>query len=114
MYDYDAEYRRLRAAGLPGWAGNQKPLTDLACELMDSGFDVQDTSLSVNPWWDHVTMTCRISAGQHSSGACDLFPLPLAVACGGGCRAQRGGWGLYQRARLLLSFRTFDLIDRAG
>jgi hypothetical protein len=36
MYDYDAEYRRLRAAGLPGRAGNQKPLTDLARELMDS------------------------------------------------------------------------------
>ena len=24
MYDYDAEYRRLRAAGLPGWAGVQR------------------------------------------------------------------------------------------
>ena len=24
MYDYDAEYRRLRAAGLQGWAGNQR------------------------------------------------------------------------------------------
>src|SRR3977135_2305339 len=95
MYDYDAEYRRLRAAGLPGWAGNQKPLTDLACELMDSGFDVQDTSLSVNPWWDHVTMTCRISAGQHSSGACDLFPLPLAG--GGAERSEAGGGSFNER-----------------
>jgi len=24
IYDYDAEYRRLRAAGLPGWAGSQR------------------------------------------------------------------------------------------
>ena len=24
MYDYDVEYRRLRAAGLAGWAGGQR------------------------------------------------------------------------------------------
>lgn len=24
MHDYDAEYRRLRAAGLQGWAGDQR------------------------------------------------------------------------------------------
>jgi 2-polyprenyl-3-methyl-5-hydroxy-6-metoxy-1,4-benzoquinol methylase len=38
-----------------------KPLDVLARELMDSGFEVRDTSVSVNPWWDHVTMTCRMA-----------------------------------------------------
>jgi ubiquinone/menaquinone biosynthesis C-methylase UbiE len=38
-----------------------KPLADIADELIASGFAVQDTSLSINPWWDHATMTCRIS-----------------------------------------------------
>ena len=38
-----------------------KPLDALACELTDAGFDVQDTKLNINPWWDHVTMTCRIA-----------------------------------------------------
>ena len=38
-----------------------KPLADIASELMEAGFEVQDSRLSVNPWWDHVTMTCQIS-----------------------------------------------------
>lgn len=40
-----------------------KPLDELARELMDSGFDVQDTRLAVNPWWDHATMICRLARG---------------------------------------------------
>jgi ubiquinone/menaquinone biosynthesis C-methylase UbiE len=41
-----------------------KPLADIASELMEQGFEVRDSRLSVNPWWDHVTMTCRISDGR--------------------------------------------------
>jgi ubiquinone/menaquinone biosynthesis C-methylase UbiE len=44
-----------------------KPLADLEGELIDSGFEVHDFGLSVNPWWDHVTMVCRIGSGQDSS-----------------------------------------------
>ena len=40
-----------------------KPLADLAGELMEARFEVQDTKLRVNPWWDHVTMTCRMARG---------------------------------------------------
>jgi len=38
-----------------------KPLADLVREVSDAGFAVQGHGLSINPWWDHVTMTCRIS-----------------------------------------------------
>jgi ubiquinone/menaquinone biosynthesis C-methylase UbiE len=41
-----------------------KSEAELARELMEAGFEVQDSRLSVNPWWDHVTMTCRISDGR--------------------------------------------------
>jgi hypothetical protein len=41
-----------------------KPLADIASELMEAGFEVQDSRLSVNPWWDHVTMTCRRTGGE--------------------------------------------------
>jgi ubiquinone/menaquinone biosynthesis C-methylase UbiE len=41
-----------------------KSEAELARELVEAGFQVQHTSLSVNPWWDHVTMTCRISDGR--------------------------------------------------
>jgi ubiquinone/menaquinone biosynthesis C-methylase UbiE len=41
-----------------------KPLADIASELMEQGFEVRDSRLSVNPWWDHVTMTCRSTSGQ--------------------------------------------------
>lgn len=44
-----------------------KPLTDIARELMDLGFEVQDSRVSVNPWWDHVTMVCHITGCQNSS-----------------------------------------------
>lgn len=36
-----------------------KPLADLMREISDAGFRVENQSLGVNPWWDHVTMTCR-------------------------------------------------------
>ena len=38
-----------------------KPLTALEQELSEAGFAVTGQMLGVNPWWDHVTMTCRIS-----------------------------------------------------
>ena len=41
-----------------------KSEAELARELMEAGFEVQDSRLRVNPWWDHVTMTCRISDGR--------------------------------------------------
>jgi SAM-dependent methyltransferase len=41
-----------------------KPLSEIARELGQSGFDVQDNRLSVNAWWDHVTMICRIARGH--------------------------------------------------
>ena len=41
-----------------------KSEAELARELMEQGFELQDSRLSVNPWWDHVTMTCRISDGR--------------------------------------------------
>lgn len=41
-----------------------KSEAELARELVEAGFEVQDSRLSVNPWWDHVTMTCRISDGR--------------------------------------------------
>ena len=41
-----------------------KPLAELASDLMEAGFEVQDSRLSVNPWWDHVTITCRIMNAQ--------------------------------------------------
>ena len=40
-----------------------KPLDELARQLSASGFDVQDTKLRINPWWDHVTMACLIARG---------------------------------------------------
>jgi len=40
-----------------------KLLDDLARELADSGLEVRDTSVNVNPWWDHVTMTCGMARG---------------------------------------------------
>jgi hypothetical protein len=43
------------------------PLADLARELTDAGFEVRDSRVSVNPWWDHVTMTCRIPDVQYPS-----------------------------------------------
>ncbi len=43
-----------------------KPLADLARELTGSGFEVRDSRVSVNPWWDHVTMVCRIGDSQNS------------------------------------------------
>ena len=73
MYDYDAEYRRLRAAGLEGWAGSQHErnharLAETLDRLARESFPKPpDSSLSVNPWWDHVTMTCRITNGEDSS-----------------------------------------------
>jgi len=45
-----------------------KPLDDLARELVASGFDVHDTKLRINPWWDHATMTCRITNDRNSCG----------------------------------------------
>ena len=41
-----------------------KSEAELARELVEAGFEVQDSRLSVNPWWDHVTMTCRSTSGQ--------------------------------------------------
>lgn len=38
-----------------------KPLTALADELSEAGFAVTGHALGINPWWDHVTMTCRVS-----------------------------------------------------
>jgi 2-polyprenyl-3-methyl-5-hydroxy-6-metoxy-1,4-benzoquinol methylase len=37
-----------------------KPLADIAGELQDCGFEVQDSWLRTNPWWDHATMICRL------------------------------------------------------
>jgi 2-polyprenyl-3-methyl-5-hydroxy-6-metoxy-1,4-benzoquinol methylase len=42
-----------------------KPLADIAMELTEAGLEVQDMSLSINPWWDHVTIICRILDGRH-------------------------------------------------
>jgi len=36
-----------------------RPLVDIEVELTDAGFVVKDHWLRVNPWWDHVTITCR-------------------------------------------------------
>lgn len=36
-----------------------KPLADLAGELMEAGFEVQDIQIRINPWWDHATLVCR-------------------------------------------------------
>lgn len=36
-----------------------KLLVDLELELVDAGFEVRDSSLRINPWWDHVTIVCR-------------------------------------------------------
>jgi len=41
-----------------------KSEAELARELVEAGFEVQDSRLSVNPWWDHATMTCRSTSGQ--------------------------------------------------
>ena len=46
-----------------------KPLDDLARELKDCGFDVQDTKLRINPWWDHATMTCRMAGAERKRPA---------------------------------------------
>ncbi|WP_176721931.1 class I SAM-dependent methyltransferase [Bradyrhizobium sp. LMTR 3] len=46
-----------------------KPLADIAQELRGTGFEVQDSWLRTNPWWDHATMICRIIDGQNSSGS---------------------------------------------
>jgi hypothetical protein len=70
MYDYDAEYRRLRAAGLQGWAGSQRErnvarMAETLDRLERETFPRPPARvLSVNPWWDHVTMTCRRTSGQ--------------------------------------------------
>ncbi|MGO4129760.1 GrpB family protein [Inquilinus sp. YAF38] len=36
-----------------------KPLAALETELADAGFAIQDRSVRINPWWDHVTLVCR-------------------------------------------------------
>jgi ubiquinone/menaquinone biosynthesis C-methylase UbiE len=53
---FDAHTGQLLENGEP--YRTLKPLADLTRELTDAGFEVRDSRLSVNPWWDHVTMTC--------------------------------------------------------
>jgi 2-polyprenyl-3-methyl-5-hydroxy-6-metoxy-1,4-benzoquinol methylase len=60
-----------------------RPLGDLARELMASGFEVRDTSVNINPWWDHVTMVC----------------LPLPLAGEGAERSEAGGGSINERTR---------------
>ena len=62
---FDAQTGHLLEGGRPH--RTLKPLADLTSELANSGFEVRDSSLSVNPWWDHVTMVCRIGNRQNSS-----------------------------------------------
>lgn len=38
-----------------------KPLTDIECELMNASFEVRNSSVSINPWWDHATIVCRLA-----------------------------------------------------
>jgi ubiquinone/menaquinone biosynthesis C-methylase UbiE len=38
-----------------------KPLANLVDEVSNAGFTVESHALSANPWWDHVTMICRIA-----------------------------------------------------
>jgi SAM-dependent methyltransferase len=62
---FDAQTGHLLEDGRPH--RTLKPVADLASELANSGFEVQDGRLSVNPWWDHVTMVCRIGNRQSLS-----------------------------------------------
>ena len=62
---FDAQTGHLLEDGRPH--RTLKPLADLKSELANSGFEVQDSRLSVNTWWDHVTMVCRIGNRQNSS-----------------------------------------------
>jgi 2-polyprenyl-3-methyl-5-hydroxy-6-metoxy-1,4-benzoquinol methylase len=62
---FDAQTGHLLEDGRPH--RTLKPLADLTSELANSGFEVLDSRLSVNPWWDHVTMVCGIGNRQSSS-----------------------------------------------
>ena len=62
---FDAQTGHLLENGRPH--RTLMPLADLASELMNAGFDVQDSRLNVNPWWDHVTMVCQLRDSQNSS-----------------------------------------------
>jgi hypothetical protein len=62
---FDAQTGHLLENGRPH--RTLKSLADLASELVSSGFEVQDSRLSVNPWWDHVTMVCQIRDSQSLS-----------------------------------------------
>jgi ubiquinone/menaquinone biosynthesis C-methylase UbiE len=39
-----------------------KPLNELCSELVNAGFGVVDAKVSVNAWWDHVTIVCHVAS----------------------------------------------------
>ena len=69
---FDPHNGRLLEGGEP--YRTLKPVEQLAQELNQAGFEIEDTRTQVNPWWDHVTMACRHLAGANTVN-------PVASAC---------------------------------
>jgi SAM-dependent methyltransferase len=56
---FDHEAKQLLQDGVP--YRTLKPLEELEDEVTGAGFAVQERRLSVNSWWDHVTLVCTPS-----------------------------------------------------
>lgn len=56
---FDPDRHLLLAEGKP--SRTLKPLDDLGRELQQAGFVIEAQWLSINPWWDHVTVICHRS-----------------------------------------------------
>ncbi|WP_213286773.1 class I SAM-dependent methyltransferase [Bradyrhizobium sp. sGM-13] len=46
-----------------------KPLKDIVREVMDARFEVRESTVSVNPWWDHATMAVASRRPRSPDGA---------------------------------------------
>lgn len=57
---FDVDRHVLLAEGRP--SRTLMPLEDLELELHQAGFVIEAQWLSINAWWDHVTMICRRSS----------------------------------------------------
>jgi ubiquinone/menaquinone biosynthesis C-methylase UbiE len=56
---FDAASRSLKKDGEA--YRTLKPLNELCSELTNAGFTVTDAKVTVNAWWDHATIACRVA-----------------------------------------------------
>ncbi len=55
---FDSRVERLLEKGTP--YRTLKPLAYLLQELTGAGFRVESHAVSINSWWDHATIVCRM------------------------------------------------------